>query len=91
MHGMDLERSDIHRVGELIIQSRPVSPSIVVNFHHVEFISSTFLNRLVLLRKTVLAAKGKLALCGLNAVIQEIFEVSKLDELFDLSGNTDFT
>jgi len=85
---MNLERSEIHRVGESLIRS-PTVRRIVVNLHHVEFLSSTFLNRLILLRKSVLAAEGKLILCGLNPVIQEIFETSKLDSLFDLSGNTE--
>jgi anti-sigma B factor antagonist len=75
-------------VGELILLSRPGSSRIVVSFHNVEFISSTFLNRMILLRRSVLAAEGKLVLCGLNPVIKEIFEASRLDDLFDLSGSS---
>jgi anti-anti-sigma regulatory factor len=43
---------------------------------------------MILLRRSVLAAEGKLVLCGLNPVIKEIFEASRLDDLFDLSGSS---
>jgi len=85
MHDMQVETADIERVGELLIGSRQ-APSVVVNFNNVEFVSSTFLNRLILLRKSVHAADGRLTLCGLNPVIQEIFEACKLDSLFGLTG-----
>jgi anti-anti-sigma factor len=85
MRDMKLEKAEIERVGEFLVRSRP-APSIIVNFHNVEFVSSTFLNRLILLRKTVEAADGKLTLCGLNPVIQEIFEACRLHTLFEISG-----
>jgi len=85
MHDMKLETAEIERVGEFLVRSREV-PSIIVNFHNVDFVSSTFLNRLILLRKSVQAADGKLTLCGLNPVMQEIFEACRLNTLFDMSG-----
>lgn len=85
MSDVKLETAEIERVGEYLIQSRPV-PSIIVNFHNVEFVSSTFLNRLIRLQKKIEAANGKLKLYGYNPVIQEIFEACRLNTLFDMSG-----
>jgi anti-anti-sigma factor len=85
MHDMKLETAEIERVGEFLLRSHQ-APSIIVNFHNVEFVSSTFLNRLILLRKSVQAADGRLTLCGCNPVIQEIFEACRLNTMFEMSG-----
>jgi anti-sigma B factor antagonist len=83
MADMNLETSEIDRVGEFLVQFR-TAPRILVNLHNVEFISSTFLNRLIALQKTLHEAQGTLKLRGLNPVIREIFEINKLDGIFDL-------
>ena len=80
---MNPERAEIERVGRLLVQSHP-KPRIIVNFYNVEFISSTFLNRLIQLHQTVESADGRLKLSGMNPVIREIFEINKLDGLFGL-------
>jgi anti-anti-sigma factor len=86
MAGLDLENSAIDRVGEMLVRTRG-APRVIVNFHAVEYLGSTFLNRLIILHKRITAAGGKLVLCGLNPVIEEIIRVTRLDGLFDLSGD----
>jgi anti-anti-sigma regulatory factor len=44
---------------------------------------------LIVLRKTVHGAGGKVILCGMNQVIREILRINKLDQVFDLSDDTD--
>lgn len=85
---MNPERAEIDRVGQLLVHSRD-APHIILNFHKIDFISSTFLNRLIVLRRTVHNASGKVILCGMNQVIREILQINKLIHLFDLSDDTD--
>lgn len=85
---MDPERAEIDRVGQLLARSR-TAPHVILNFNNVEFISSTFLNRMIVLRKAVHKAGGKAILCGMNKVIREILRINRLEDLFDLSDDTD--
>lgn len=81
---MNPERAEIDRVGELLVKSYP-APHIILNFHSIDFISSTFLNRLLVLHRTVTGAGGQVIMCGMNQVIREIVRINRLDQLFDLS------
>jgi anti-anti-sigma factor len=81
---LDLEASDIRRVGELVLHRHPAA-TIIVNLALVEYIGSTFLDRLVLLKKRVQAARGRLILCGFNSVIQEVFRITRLDGFFEIT------
>jgi anti-sigma B factor antagonist len=56
--------------------------NLLLNFAGVEYLSSAALLKLMTLRKKVLAAGGKLVLCGVNPLIYEVFAVAKLDKLF---------
>ncbi|MBC8874370.1 MAG: STAS domain-containing protein [Planctomycetes bacterium] len=85
---MDPERAEIERVGEWLINSR-AALHIIVNFHKVEYVSSTFVNGLIVLYKKVQGAGGKVVFCGMNQVIREIIRINRLDQIFDLSDDTD--
>jgi len=85
---MDPERAEIERVGEWLIRSR-AAPHIIVNFHKIEYVSSTFVNGLIVLYKRVQSAGGKVIFCGMNQVIREIIRINRLDQIFDLSDDTD--
>jgi len=82
--GVDPETPDIHRVGESLLQSRSAS-KIIVNLACLEWIGSAFLNELLQLRTIVHAANRKLTLCELQPLVQEVFQVSKLDSLFEFT------
>ncbi len=83
-----LERSDIRRVGELLLRGRK-SPRILVNLALIQYIGSTFLDRLVLLKRSVTAADGCLILCGLNPIVREIFRITRLDGFFEIRESTE--
>jgi anti-sigma B factor antagonist len=86
--GVDQERADMQSVGKNLVQSR-LAPRIIVDLSCLEWISSTFLNELLQMRMIVHAAGRKLILCGLQPVVLEVFQISKLDGLFDFSRNTE--
>ncbi|MEX2286970.1 MAG: STAS domain-containing protein [Planctomycetaceae bacterium] len=58
--------------------------NIVLDFSHVEYLSSAALGKLITLDKKVKAAKGKLRLCSIRKEIYEVFAITKLNKLFNI-------
>ena len=81
---MNPERANIQRVGEMLARSRS-APRIIVNLSLAERISSTFLNELLRLLKTVQTADGRLILCGVQPLFREVFQIANLEGIFDFS------
>lgn len=55
---------------------------LVLDFSDVGLISSTLLSKLILLQRRVDGTHGKLRLCELSPVLQQVFRTSNLDRLF---------
>ncbi len=58
--------------------------SLLLNFSHVEFLSSAALNKLILLDRTVKKHGGRLKLCSLRPEIQEVFVITRLNQMFSI-------
>jgi anti-sigma B factor antagonist len=59
---------------------------IVLDFSNVEYLSSAALGKLITMDKKVKAAKGKLRLCSIRPEIYEVFEITRLNKIFDIRG-----
>jgi anti-sigma B factor antagonist len=57
---------------------------LVLDFSDVALISSSFLSKLILLQRRVDASRGKLRLCEMSPVVQQVFRTSNLDRLFHI-------
>jgi len=57
---------------------------LLLNFSRVEFLSSAALNKLILLDRSVKKQRGLLKLCGLRPEIQEVFDITSLDRMFEI-------
>jgi anti-sigma B factor antagonist len=57
---------------------------ILLNFGNVEYLSSAALGKLITLNKKLQAAGGKLILCNIDPQIYEVFEITKLNKLFNI-------
>lgn len=57
---------------------------LVLDFTDVGLISSTLLSKLILLQRRVDGSGGKLRLCELSPVLQQVFRTSNLDRLFGI-------
>ncbi|NQT23673.1 MAG: STAS domain-containing protein [Candidatus Omnitrophica bacterium] len=62
-------------------------PKIVVNFKDVSYIDSSGLATLVEMLKNIRTYGGKLKLANLSSKIKSLFEITKLDKLFDISAD----
>ena len=81
-----LDEQNIQRIGEELFnlvegQSRR---KILLNFSNVEYLSSATLGKFITLNKKVQAAGGKLVLCNIDPNIYEVFEITKLNKLFNI-------
>ena len=56
--------------------------TLLLDLQHLEYISSAGLRILVMTGRRLKAAGGRLALCALNADVQEVFEITGMGELF---------
>jgi len=60
---------------------------LLLNFGNVEYMSSAALGKLITLNKKVQASGGRLILCNIDPQIREVFEITKLDKLFDIRND----
>ncbi|MDA1054270.1 MAG: STAS domain-containing protein [Planctomycetota bacterium] len=60
---------------------------LLLNFTGVEFLSSAALNKLIILDKKVKSIGGKLVLSDLRQEIKEVFAITRLDQLFNISDS----
>lgn len=59
----------------------------IVNFLHVQFISSAGLRVLLLAAKKVKPYGGKLILCDMSKDVREVFDISGFSSIFDIQDN----
>lgn len=57
---------------------------LIMDFSAVNFISSAGLRVILLIAKKLEPVQGKVKLCGLNATLNDVFEISGFSKLFDI-------
>ncbi len=57
---------------------------LVVDFSDVSLMSSTFLGKLILLQRRIDGTSGRMRLCEMSPIIQQVFRTSNLDRLFKI-------
>ena len=57
---------------------------LLLNFGNVEYLSSAALGKLITLNKKLQQAGGRLILCNIDPQIYEVFEITKLNKLFNI-------
>ena len=59
-------------------------PNTVLDFSHVQFISSAVLNKLIVLERAIAERGGQLVLCGFARPLRDVFSVTRLDAAFEI-------
>ena len=87
--------------GEIDINSSPAikksfdkliskkEPKLVINFSRVTYVDSSGLATLVEVLKNMRAYGGRLKLANLSAKIKSLFEITKLEKLFEIALDED--
>ncbi|MES2457723.1 MAG: STAS domain-containing protein [Bacteroidota bacterium] len=60
---------------------------IIISFECVEYLDSSFLGALVAVLKRLITQNGQLILIELNNDIRNLFELTRLDKIFDLKNS----
>ena len=60
---------------------------IIISFENVDYLDSSFLGALVAVLKNLVPQEGKLILVELNNDIQNLFELTRLDKIFNLKNS----
>jgi anti-sigma B factor antagonist len=77
----------VREVADQILAALPNDGSpirLILDFTDVNLVSSTLLSKLILLQRRVSTSGGKLRLCELSPVIQQVFRTANLDRLFTI-------
>jgi anti-sigma B factor antagonist len=64
-------------------------PKIVLDFSHVQYVSSTMLAKLAKLQQQVDQAKGQFKLCGLGPILKDTFRIGRFERVFSIYGDVD--
>ena len=77
---------NILEVGDQLYQLVDVEGkrNLLLNFGHVQYLSSAALGKLINLKKKVGAVKGKLKLCCIHPDLLEVFRITRLDQVFEI-------
>lgn len=81
-----LDEQNIQLIGEQLFSlvDELGRKKILLNFRNVEYLSSAALGKFITLNKKVNGAAGKLVLCNIDPQIYEVFEITKLNKLFNI-------
>ena len=83
-----LDEINIMQIGEQLFQIVAGSDNLklVLDFWQVAHMSSAALGVLITLHKRVRERSGQLCLCSIQPAIQEIFQITRLNEIFSICG-----
>lgn len=81
-----LDEQNIQKIGEDLFSlvDELGRKKILLNFSNVEYLSSAALGKFITLNKKVQSSGGKLVMCNISDDIYEVFEITKLNKLFNI-------
>ena len=83
-----LDEQNIQAIGEQLFSlvDEAGRRKILLNFGNVEYLSSAALAKLITLNKKLQQVGGRLILCNIDPQIYEVFEITKLNKLFNIQA-----
>lgn len=84
-----LDESNIDEIGRELLGLVEESSQIklLLDFANVQYLSSAALGKLITLNKRVAEDSGKLVLCSIRPQIYEVFQITKLNKVFDIADD----
>ncbi|MFW5681436.1 MAG: STAS domain-containing protein [Phycisphaeraceae bacterium] len=84
-----LEEANIQQIGDEISQiiEQQDDPKLLINFEHVEHLSSAALGTLITINNKVRQKGGQLRLSNIDPQIYEVFVITKLNKLFQIHSD----
>lgn len=83
-----LDEQNIQAIGEQLFSlvDEMGRRKLLLNFANVEYLSSAALAKLITLNKKLQQSGGRLILCNIDPQIYEVFEITKLNKLFNIQA-----
>ena len=80
------DQAAIKEIGEELnrLTADPSAQCLLFDMTDVDFLSSAVLNRLIVLDKQLKNGGGQIAFCNLRPQIEEVFSITKLNNLFPI-------
>jgi len=84
-----LDESNIEEIGREVLGLVASKPRIkmLLDFENVQYLSSAALGKLITLNKRVAEAAGQLVLCSIKPQIYEVFQITKLNKIFEIADD----
>ncbi len=84
-----LDEGNIHEMGQELFAliEEEGKKKLLLNFSHVDFLSSAALGKLITLDKKVKSNAGKLRLSNIRPEIYEVFMITRLNKLFNIKDD----
>lgn len=81
-----LDEQNIQAIGEQLfgLVEESQRRKMLLNFSNVEYLSSAALGKLITLNKKLQSAGGRLILSNIDKNIYEVFEITKLNKVFNI-------
>jgi anti-anti-sigma factor len=81
-----LDEVKLEEVGNdlMTLLDKTTEERVILDFRHVQFMSSSMLGKLVQVEKKCKEFKVKLKLCSISTDIRQVFKITRLDKLFDI-------
>lgn len=81
-----LDEQNIQAIGEQLFRlvDELGRTKLLLNFGNVEYLSSAALGKLITLNRKVSNVSGRLILCNISPQIYEVFEITKLNKVFNI-------
>jgi anti-anti-sigma factor len=71
-------------LAELSLESIDI---VLIDLSEISFMDSSGLSALVSVQRTIRTGQGKLYLCGINEQVKMVFELTRMDRVFDTFAN----
>lgn len=81
---MDAERIAILGDELLSLAARKTGGKVLINMHNVRFLSSSAINKLIVLERRLSGIGGDLKLSNLSPEVEEVFNITQLRSVFDI-------
>ena len=84
-----LDESNIEGIGRelLTLIEQNAQIRLLLDFGNVQYLSSAALGKLITVNKRVAEDNGKLVLCSIRPQIYEVFQITKLNKIFDIADD----
>src|SRR6187431_197242 len=84
-----LDETKLEELGRELLETlnKTTEERVILDFRNVKFMSSSMLGKLIQVNKKAGEFKVKLKFCSIDPEIRQVFKITKLDKVFDITDD----